>query len=283
MHAGRACEGDVVEISPLCDAYGMFPEPLETVFAGSGLAGDWQLHVHCFLIRTGGATVLVDAGTGPGWAPATQWFGRPGRLLDELETLGVAPVDVTHLVLTHLHLDHVGWVVHGPADRPEPTFPQARHVVQRAELDPERLGGLYGTHVVPLLDAGLLDAYDGSAELLPGVELVPTPGHTAGHQCVRLDDGTEQLIISGDAFVHPAQVDDPAIVYVYEDDATQATHSRRSLLADATRRPMVLAPAHFAATMAMIDVADDGSITLQARATCDRDAAPITGLGPPAD
>jgi len=259
-----------VQVHPLCDARGSFPDPLELAFPGSGLTGEWLLHVHCFLLRLGAAVVLVDAGTGPAWAPATRWFGRPGRLLDELMSVGVAPGEVSHVVLSHLHLDHTGWLVHGPEGAPEPTFPNARHLVQRADLDPDRLGGLYATHVLPVLTAGLLDAIEGAAEPLPGIRLVPTPGHTAGHQSVVVDTGAERLIISGDAFVHPAQVADPSLRYLYEDDPVQADKSRRALLAEAARRPTVLAPAHFDSTLALLDVGEDGTAAVRVRARCDR-------------
>jgi glyoxylase-like metal-dependent hydrolase (beta-lactamase superfamily II) len=263
-------QGGTVQVHALCDAAGTFPEPLEAAFPGSELHGPWRLHVHCYLVRAGAATVLVDAGTGPAWAPATRWFDRPGRLISELEASGVTPGSITHVVLTHLHLDHVGWVVHGSAEHPEPTFPNASHLVQRVELDPRRLGGLHASHVRPLLEAGLLDAVDGPAEPVPGIRLVPTPGHTAGHQSVYVDSGDEQLIISGDVFVHPLQVADPTAAYLYEDHADQAERSRRAVLADSAERPTVLAPAHFDATLAVLDVSASGAGSLRVRARCDR-------------
>ena len=259
-----------MQVDPLCDAAGSFPEPLEVAFPTSGLRGDWRLHVHCYLVRAGAATMLVDAGTGPAWAPATRWFGQPGRLLEELASVGVPPDEITHVVLTHLHLDHVGWAVHGSAEHPEPTFPNARHLVQRVELDPQRLGGLHRTHVRPLMASGLIDAVDGRTEPLPGIALVPTPGHTAGHQSVFVDTGEDQLIISGDVFVHPAQLEDSALAYAYEDDPVRAEQSRRAVLTAAAERPSVLAPAHFATTLALLEVSAGGAGRLRVRARCGR-------------
>jgi len=182
--------------------------------------------------------------------------------------MGVAPDEVTHVVLTHLHLDHLGWIVQGSADHPDPTFPNARHVVQRAELDPELLGGLYTTHVLPVLDAGLLDIVEGVAELVQGMQLVPTPGHTIGHQSVVVDTGAERLVICGDVFVHPAQVADPGLAYVHEEDPVLAAATRRAVLADAADQPTVIAPAHFEATMAWLDVPTDGVPTVRVRTAC---------------
>ena len=69
--------------------------------------------------------MLVDTGTGPPWAPAATWFPKPGGLLEGLGAEGVSPTDVTDVILTHLHADHVGWSVHGDAAAPLPTFAMA--------------------------------------------------------------------------------------------------------------------------------------------------------------
>ena len=142
--------------------------------------------------------------------------------------MGVAPDEVTHVVLTHLHLDHIGWVVHGSAAHPELTFVNARHVVQKAELHPEQLGGLYRTHVQPMIDSGVIEIVDGAAEPVAGMQVVPTPGHTIGHQSVVVDTGAERLIICGDVFVHPAQIQDPALTYAHEEEPALAEATRRA-------------------------------------------------------
>lgn len=252
----------------LCDAYGTFPEPLEQVFPGTGRSGAWPLHVHCFVLLVAEKVVLVDAGGGPPGSPAAGWFPRPGQLLAELGRVGLAPEDVTHVILTHLHVDHVGWTVHGSPDRLTPTFPNARHLVQQTGLTHLKHQALYDTHVRPLRDADLLDPIDGPARPLPGVDLVPTPGHTPGHQCVAVDLGDETLLVAGDAFVHPAQLADPHLGYRYDADLATAAETRRRLLHQAARRRTVLAPAHFPATFGVLEVSPDGNAQLTARETC---------------
>ena len=251
----------------LCDTYGTFPQPLEEVLPGAGRSGAWALHVHCFLLRVAGRVVLVDAGVGPPEAPAAGWFRRPGQLLTELGRVGLAPQDVTHVVLTHLHVDHVGWTVHGSPDQLTPTFPNARHLVQQTELAYLAPGALYDSYVRPLRDGGLLDAVDGAARPLPGVDLMPTPGHTPGHQCVAVDLGEETLLVTGDAFVHPAQLTDPCVGYRYEADLAVAIETRRRLLDRAARRRTVLAPAHFSATFGVLEMSPGGA-QLTVRETC---------------
>ena len=256
----------------LCDGYGSFSEPLERAFPGSGHAGPWLLHVHCHVLVIGSRVVLVDAGTGPPWAPAASWFSNSGMLPAELDRVGLRTTDVTDVVLTHLHVDHVGWIVHGDSSDPTPTFPNARHLVQRLELAVLSGGstgqrGLFASHVQPLSDGGLLDPVDGATDVLPGVALVPAPGHTPGHQCVAVDLGDETLLISGDTFVHPMQVSDRARQYIYESDPSQAVRSRDAVLARAATERTLLAPAHFAATVAMLEITSTGA-RLVPRETC---------------
>ena len=248
----------------LCDGSGDFPEPLETTLPDAGLAGPWRLHVHCHLLFVDSRVALVDTGTGPPWAPAATWFPRPGGLLEALGIEGVSAADVTDVVFTHLHSDHVGWSVHGDPAAPSPTFPNARHLVQQVELARLSAGtpgqrALHDSHLRPLVDAGLIEAVDGGATPLPNVSLVPTPGHTAGHQSVAVDRSDTTLLISGDVFVHPAQVTDPSVGYVYEDDPAEAIRTRRRVLADAAVNRTLLATAHFEATTVLIEVGADGA------------------------
>ena len=248
----------------LCDGSGDFPEPLEATFPEAGLAGPWRLHVHCHLLFVDGRVVLVDTGTGPPWAPAATWFPRPGGLIEALGGQGVSTTDVTDVVFTHLHSDHVGWSVNGDSTAPTPTFPNARHLVQQVEVARLNVGtpgqrALHDSHVRPLLDAGLIETVDGTATPLPHLTLVPSPGHTPGHQSVAVDLGDETLLVSGDVFVHTAQVTDPAVEYVYEDDRAAAIRTRRRILADAVGNRTLLATAHFEATAALLEVTTDGA------------------------
>lgn len=270
-----------VTVSVLCDACVLFPEPTEQVFPGGGVSGLWPLHVHCYLLRlrTLGAErlILVDTGLGEPWAPGFRWLAapssvQPSGLLAELAALGVVPADVTDVVLTHLHLDHVGWNVHGVP--PTPTFPNARYIVQAVETENLRGGGpadrdLYDSHVEPLAAAGQLDRADGPCIVAPNVRLHPAPGHTAGHQVVVVDASVGTVTMSGDAFVHPVQAADPSIAYRFEADPAIAASTRRQLL----RSGGLLAPAHWVATLSQVSHDDDGVPQLADLFRCERQMA----------
>jgi glyoxylase-like metal-dependent hydrolase (beta-lactamase superfamily II) len=93
--------------------------------------GDWLLRFRCFVVRApDGTLTLVDTGIGPEGAPASSWAPTPGQLPGELTRAGIDPDEVTTVVLTHLHTDHVGWAVVG-----EPYFPKATYLLQRAERE----------------------------------------------------------------------------------------------------------------------------------------------------
>jgi glyoxylase-like metal-dependent hydrolase (beta-lactamase superfamily II) len=213
--------------------------------------GAWHLKFHCFVVRGPRRRVaLIDTGVGPAGSPASSWAPVPGRLLEALDEIGVAPRDVDLVVQTHLHSDHLGWAVTSDG---VPVFPNARYVVQRAEVAALEEGGspLVPYVVEPLRGTGQLHEVDGSEALIEGpgrvghrLETVATPGHTPGHQSVVVNDGAGHLIITGDALVHAVQLANPDVAYAFEQDKEVARATRHSLLADAWRQNALLATAH---------------------------------------
>lgn len=229
-----------VEVTPLCDAVGPMGEairrPLAETFPGADLPEEpWILHFHCYLLRDrAGRLTLVDTGIGGTDSPASSWAPVPGSLAGELSAAGVAPADVGTVILTHLHSDHAGGAV---ADG-RPVFENARYVLQDAEL--EAAGGAMLHQVIDVIK-GQLQVVDGDAEVAPGVRVHLTPGHTPGHQIVRLGD----LAMTGDLVLHPAQLADPAVRYVYDDDQERAAATRAEVLAGLRAERALLATAHF--------------------------------------
>ena len=120
----RSLTVGAVEVTAVCDVVANFPDPLPQAFPGveaaawapyrrrypgvfDGPAG-WRLRDWCFVVRAGDRVVLVDTGVGGAGTPGADWIGTPGRLPEELAAAGVGPDEVDLVVLTHLHLDHIG-------------------------------------------------------------------------------------------------------------------------------------------------------------------------------
>jgi glyoxylase-like metal-dependent hydrolase (beta-lactamase superfamily II) len=206
--------------------------------------GEWWLRFTSYAIRLGdGPVTLVDAGIGPAGALAADWAPVPGHLPDELAAAGIAPGDVTAIVLTHLHNDHMGWAV--PRDSP---FTAARVVVQQADVDVYKANrdraGQFDLLIEPLLAQGRLQVLAGDAPLSPGARIVATPGHTPGHQSVLVEDDDDALLITGDLMVHMLQVLHPGLAYSGDTDPEEARATRQRVLRDATERGVTLAVSH---------------------------------------
>jgi glyoxylase-like metal-dependent hydrolase (beta-lactamase superfamily II) len=211
-----------------------------------GPDGAWILNFQCFAIRRrGGRVTLVDTGIGPVGSPASSWAPVPGRLPDALVEAGIEAGDVETVVLTHLHEDHFGWSI-GPAS--VPTFANARYVLQHEEVAAVAGGPVEHLVVAPLRSRGQLQEVDGRARLTSDrgetITVIPTPGHTVGHQSVVVSGHGDEIVVTGDVLVHAVQLADPDVAYVFESDQAVARDTRRRLLARAGHQRSRLATAH---------------------------------------
>jgi glyoxylase-like metal-dependent hydrolase (beta-lactamase superfamily II) len=158
---------------------------------------------------------LVETGYGSKTSPRDRenyGLEAGGKLPTNLARAGVEPADVRWVVLTHLHFDHVGGCTVWEGGSLRPTFPHARHFLQRAEWEdatadlPELAGSYFRNDFEPLADAGLVELVDGQAEPVPGVSLLQTGGHTRGHQAVYLRSGSQIAAYLGDLCPTPAHL-----------------------------------------------------------------------------
>jgi glyoxylase-like metal-dependent hydrolase (beta-lactamase superfamily II) len=208
--------------------------------------------VHSFLVRTPNGWVLVDTGLGG--------FGRPpydvtSRIDEELRAVGVAPADVAHVVLTHLHADHSGGA--SLADG-SPRFPNARYHVHPEDWS------FFGAHRTPddftgrfamaaLEGIGLLDLDPTDHAIVPGLSLKHAPGHTPGHRVVRVDDGNDTMLIVGDLLHVPFQVAHPRWVSNHDEDPDLAAQHRAVWIEAAHRQGWAVCVAHFGRPFGRVD------------------------------
>lgn len=164
---------------------GSFLAP-ESVYPGE------RVVVNAWLVRHPEATVLVDTGIGAHIPPADIESMRFLRtpITDALATVGVRPRDVELVVNCHLHADHAGGNVH---------FRGSPILVQPAELAAAREPDYTVAEDIDL-DGGRYEVRGGEHEPLPGLRVIPTPGHSPGHQSVSVETDAGRLLLAGQCF-----------------------------------------------------------------------------------
>jgi glyoxylase-like metal-dependent hydrolase (beta-lactamase superfamily II) len=178
----------------------------------------------------GDQTVLIDAGVGPVQSGTLSG----GALPSELDAIGVRPDDIDIVAISHLHLDHDGWLANEDA---EPVFANATVYLGRGDYEwfvlageqvPQRfrMASHLKAALVALSDAGRVVLVDDSTEIAPGIVALATPGHTPGHLMFSVRDGGEQLLVLGDAMYCPAQLTDADLTAMHDVDPIVARRSR---------------------------------------------------------
>lgn len=186
------------------------------------------------LMRQGDRTVLFDVGSGPDFAP------NAGTLLASLEALGVAPEDVTDVVFTHAHPDHLWGLLD---DFDDPLFTQASYMIGQTEWDywtnPNTVDEIDGSRTafavgaqrrLAMIEDSMRFIKDGE-EIMPGVAARATVGHTPGHMAFEVRSGTEAVMILGDCIGnHHVAFEQPQWISGSDQDGDTAAKTRVALL-----------------------------------------------------
>jgi glyoxylase-like metal-dependent hydrolase (beta-lactamase superfamily II) len=206
----------------------------------------------CLLLRTGRHRVLIDTGAGA-LAPTT------GDLPKNLAAEGIRAEEITHVVLTHGHPDHIGGVL-GPDGRP--SFPNATYVMSRMEWDfwttaPDLRNTRMDEHMQQMLVSvaqknllpleGCIELLDGEGEkeIVSGIRAIPAPGHTPGHIAVLVESAKAQLLHISDAVLNPLHLENPTWRNVFDLDEEAAVTTKRRLLDRAAADKIKVLAYHF--------------------------------------
>jgi glyoxylase-like metal-dependent hydrolase (beta-lactamase superfamily II) len=221
-------------------------EPAEGRRLG-GVTGDFlPLSVNCFVIRTGGKTILVDAGGG-------MTMGTLGLLPANLRAAGVMPEDIDHVLLTHLHRDHSNGLIDAAGAAAFPVADvnlhqeEARFYLDRTftDADPERWrnGAAEARRNLAPYRGRVHRFPDG--EVFPGVSATLLPGHTPGHTGFLVHSGGEQLLIWGDIVHLPrVQVPRPDVALAFDVDPNMARATRQRTFDRVAQERLCVAGAH---------------------------------------
>ncbi len=194
---------------------------------------DWQLAMPssytCLAVRSGGEWTLIDTGIDP-------IDPNLGKLLPRLSEAGIKPEDISTVIITHAHPDHIGG---NTDDEGNVNFPNAQFIMwkddwnfwtdetQLAKL-PDVFGDFTRKNLPPIKDQ--LELLEKETEVHTGIHAIPAQVHTPGHMVVGLSSGGEELLVIGDAVLHQINISKPDWYAVYDIDPDRAVRTRKRLL-----------------------------------------------------
>ncbi|MCV3205625.1 MBL fold metallo-hydrolase [Mesorhizobium sp. YC-39] len=267
---GRWRIGDI-EVANIVEYYGpthqpeiVFPEFDRTVFArreNELPPQHWYpdmnrlvIGIQLWVVFAPPNIIVVDTGVGNHKPRSAARMNQLNTLVPLwLEAAGVKAEKVTHVVMTHLHGDHVGWNTFLQDGRWAPTFPNARYVMPRRDFDyfkdlskSGRAGdSSFADSVLPIVQASLADFIDGQTEVADCLRVTDAIGHTPGQLNYWLRSGGEAGVFSADIFHHPVQILNPAWNTAFCVLADEAKSTRLRFLDEASKASALVMPCHF--------------------------------------
>jgi glyoxylase-like metal-dependent hydrolase (beta-lactamase superfamily II) len=239
-----------LNVEPVYDGTGL--EPARESLTRPGVSDAWSCHEHLlddhgnlkltvggFLLRTEDRVILIDAGVGT----INNGKYRGGEFLESLRGLGVEPANVTDVVFTHLHFDHVGWAT----KKGEVVFPRATyrvhiadwmHFVEAGDADPGAVRKLS-----PLVDH--LETFANDTTIAPGLDTRHVPGHTPGSTIFIVSSEGQRALLLGDVAHSTVELTDPTWEAVFDLDRAAGKQVRARLIDEITDQSDVVAAAHF--------------------------------------
>lgn len=192
--------------------------PDQWVAAGIDRSGDLTLSFQVVYLDTPNGRLLIDTGCGED-TPYLRDFlarfavARTGDVMADLQAIGAAPESVRLVVISHAHGDHLFGATIVRDGQHRPAFPNAKYYLGAADWTEHRAAQPADSPVRSILDglqaAGQLEMVTGELEIAPGVTLMPTPGETPGHLCVRFSSNGATAYYLGDLIHHVAEVSHP--------------------------------------------------------------------------
>lgn len=245
--------------------FGVVPKPLWERRIPADEKNRIALGMRCLLIEHESELVLIE--TGLGNKESDKFMGiygienaasspdpGPDRLHEAIRGAGFSPSDITTVIDTHLHFDHAGGNTYRDEDgEVRLAFPNAKYYVQRGEWEyahgtNERTRASYfGHNFDPVQEAGRLHLLEGAAEVLPGIRVQLTPGHTPFHQSVLVESEGETACFLGDVLPTMHHLSLPWIMG-YDVEPLRTLESKRALLENAVEERWLLVSVHDAAT-----------------------------------
>jgi glyoxylase-like metal-dependent hydrolase (beta-lactamase superfamily II) len=229
-------------------------EDVQALLQEHGLGAEFiSVPIGVVLIRTADRLVLLDTGTGASDFAREMFGDYIGGLVPTLDLLGVAPEAITDVIFSHAHGDHL-W---GTASDGRLVFPNAQHYLSQLEWEdlqrediPDFALPFYEfarNQLQPLLDNdGQLAFYGDEEEMVPGIQAIAAPGHSAGHHAILIESGGQQVLLPFDVLGHPIlHLRHPEWSMRVDQAPDVAAATRRRLLARAADEKIPVLVHHF--------------------------------------
>jgi glyoxylase-like metal-dependent hydrolase (beta-lactamase superfamily II) len=224
-------------------------EKTDALLNAGFLVNPVEASINAFLFKLDGRVILVDTGSGQLFPP-----GYGGKLTDSLAAAGVKPEQITDVLLTHAHDDHMGGLMRDGhlafpnatihLGKPDADFFLNRENSAKSHYDMKYFDEFF-TAVKPYVDAGKVKTFEGTAQIFPGVTATIHAGHTPGSAFYTVESKGQEIVFVGDIIhVGAVQFPQPRITITYDVDRKEAAEVRAGAFTDFARSRTLIAVPH---------------------------------------
>lgn len=222
--------------------YGVIPKPLWEKSSPADEKNRIQLKTRHLILESDTKKILIDTGSGKNWNEKFEKiYGIDYSVNDmfpALEKMGIKPEEITDVILTHLHFDHVGGAVIFENGKAIPTFPNATYHVQQKQYDwalnpsGRDKASYFNERYVTLAKQGVLKFYNGDSQFDDNINLITVQGHTPSQQLIKVSDNSNTLLYCADLIPLASHISLPFIMG-YDLNPLQTLREKENLLPQA--------------------------------------------------